>query len=156
MFGYQIYLKIILFGHFTAPLFTPQRQATTPSIYLHTHAVLALAVGFQTFSPSPTYIPVMGTEGLQNGRGRLPLQKGRGGCVIAMLMSEASLKKNSVSGGVAGCLKKGGLGTFFFAFLHIFFPPFLHFFFSPKMYNIFLPNKKKRKRKKKLRPPDWP
>ena len=59
-----------------------------------------------------------------------------------MLMSEASLKKNYVSGGVAGCLKKGRLGTFFFFF-------FLHFFFSPKMYNIFLPNKKKRKKKKK-------
>ena len=56
IFGYQIYWIIILFGHFTAPLFTLQPQATTPSIYLHTHAVLALAIGFQTFSPSPTYI----------------------------------------------------------------------------------------------------
>ena len=32
-----------------APLFTLQSQATTPSIYLHTHVVLALSLGFQTF-----------------------------------------------------------------------------------------------------------
>ena len=40
-----------------APLFTLQAQATTPSIYLHTHIVLAFTVGFQTFSQGPTYIP---------------------------------------------------------------------------------------------------
>ena len=57
MFGYQIYLIIILFGHFTVNLLHSSPQATTPSIYLYTHVVLALAVGFQTFSPSPTYIP---------------------------------------------------------------------------------------------------
>ena len=43
-----------------APLFTLQSQATTTSIYLHTHVVLAFTVGlgFQTFSQGPTYIPV--------------------------------------------------------------------------------------------------
>ena len=43
---------------------------------------------------------------------------------------QASLKRKSVSGGAAGCLKKGRLGTFFFTFANI--------FFSPKMDNIFL------------------
>ena len=32
-----------------APHFTPQAQATTPSIYLHIHLALALTEGFQTF-----------------------------------------------------------------------------------------------------------
>ena len=40
-----------------APSFTLQAQANTPSIYLYTHVLLALTVGFQVFSPSPTYIP---------------------------------------------------------------------------------------------------
>ena len=40
-----------------APLFTLQAQAPTPSIYLHTHIVLAFTVGFQTFSQGPTYDP---------------------------------------------------------------------------------------------------
>ena len=39
------------------PLFTLQAQATTASIYLQTHIVLAFTVGFQTFSQGPTYIP---------------------------------------------------------------------------------------------------
>ena len=42
-----------------APFFTLQAQSTTPSIYLHTHVVLAFTVGFQTFSQGPTYIPVL-------------------------------------------------------------------------------------------------
>ena len=40
------------------PLFTLQAQATTPSIYLHIHVVLAFTVGFKIFSQGPTYIPV--------------------------------------------------------------------------------------------------
>ena len=61
---YDVWISDICHNHIIwslycepAPLLTLQPQATTPSIYLHTHAVLALAVGFQTFSPSPTYIP---------------------------------------------------------------------------------------------------
>ena len=42
-----------------ATLFTLQAQATTPSIYLHIHIVLAFTEGFQTFSQGPTYIPVI-------------------------------------------------------------------------------------------------
>ena len=40
-----------------APSFTLKAQATTPSIYLYTHVLLALTLGFQICSPSPTYIP---------------------------------------------------------------------------------------------------
>ena len=40
-----------------APFFTLQAQATTPSIYLHTHIVLTFTVGFQTLSQGLTYIP---------------------------------------------------------------------------------------------------
>ena len=47
-----------------AQLFTLQAQATTPSIYLHTHIVLALTVGFQTFSQGPTYIPEIYSKSL--------------------------------------------------------------------------------------------
>ena len=46
-----------------ASLFTLQAQATTPSIYLHTHVVLALTVVF------PTYIPVFMSSGLKDERG---------------------------------------------------------------------------------------
>ena len=41
-----------------APLFNLQAQATTPSIYLHTHIVWAFTEGFQTFLQGPIYIPV--------------------------------------------------------------------------------------------------
>ena len=60
-------LRIDIFDNFNiiwslycepAPLFTLQSQAPTPSIYLHTHIVLAFTVGFQTFSLGATYIPV--------------------------------------------------------------------------------------------------
>ena len=47
---------------------------------------------------------------------------------------QASLKKKSVSGGAARCLKKGQLGTSFFHFCKN--------NFSPKIDNIYLQNKK--------------
>ena len=49
-------------------------------------------------------------------------------------LNKASLKKKSVSGGVAGCLKKGRLGTFFFIF---------GFFLFSKKWTIFSYPKKK-------------
>ena len=62
-------------------------------------------------------------------------------------MSEAILKKNSVSGVAAGWFKKVRMGTFF-SFFFIFFPP-------PKN-GQFFPNKKKiKEKKKKMRPPYW-
>ena len=54
----------------------------------------------------------------------------------------ASLKKISVSGEAAGCLKKGRLGTFVFYFCKK--------KFSPKMHNVFLPTEKKKWKKKKI------
>ena len=55
--------------------------------------------------------------------------------------TQARLKKNSVSGVAPGRVKKVRQKTFF----------------SSKIDNIFLPNKKKSKKKKiKMRPPDWP
>ena len=54
---------------------------------------------------------------------------------------KASLKKKSVSGGPAGCLKKGRLETFFFNF------SFFFFFFSKS--GQYFPTKPKKKKEKK-------
>ena len=59
IFYYNSYIIWSLYCE-PAPLSTLQAQGTTPSIYLHTHVVWHLVVGFQIFSSSPTYIPDVG------------------------------------------------------------------------------------------------